>query len=368
MFRNWMIDFGRVGTTLRQSIAALILLGSGPGAGLSQTIVIDSDGLRTDGKAIILRCALGDEGSEHANLTLVNRSRADIRYSAHLHQSEAPFVRFHREDGLPGDLDGPPGGVLNTTDDTRDVFPVYVLKREGRPGTYQDSIGVEAWDVGGGRRLGYAEVAVVATFSPRGVKTARPAGFEMWEIVPGRLVRLRLSDLPLRVYSNHADLPGAAPQEAESLARIAARAISVWNEAALGAKLPRPFVLAADARQADVTIDWSGDGLGADVLGQARLVRASPVVADGVVMQRPSGDRPESIIAEDLLQELGHLLGLGHSQDANDMMGQHRHAPAEYRIHEPLEFVEVTQRDLSALAWLYAQDNYVPIVSRRRAP
>lgn len=357
MFRRLSIGVGP---------AIVILFVVAPSVVLGQTVVLDSNGLHADGKAINLRCALGYEGSEHAELTIVNRLGRDIRYRAHLHDPGETFVRFHREDGLAGDLDGPPSGVLNTTDDTRDIFPVYALKREGRPGTFQDAVGVEAWDAASGRRLGYAEVPVVATFFERGVKAARPAGFEMWEIVPGRLVRLRLTDLPLRVYSNHADLSDATPQEAESLARIAARALTVWNQAAGGAKLPPLFALVTDSRQADITIDWSGDGLGGDVLGQARLVRGSPVVADGAVMQRPSGNRPDAMIAEDLLQELGHLLGLGHSQDGNDMMGQHQHAPDENRNHEPLEFVQVTQRDLSALAWLYTQDEFVPIVPRRR--
>ncbi len=70
------------------------------------------------------------------------------------------------------------------------------------------------------------------------------------------------------------------------------------------------------------------------------------------------------MIAEDLVQELGHILGLGQSDDPRDMMGQHNLPPEHYDNHAPLEFVDLTRRDLAAVVWLFDQDRFVPMVPR----
>ena len=116
---------------------------------------------------------------------------------------------------------------------------------------------------------------------------------------------------------------------------------------------------------ADFSIDWSGQGLEKNSLGMAVQSHSVPSIIGGVVMRPPVGQRPAAMVAEDLLQELGHILGLGHSQDPRDMMGQHNHPADYYQHHAPLEFVELTKRDLAALVWLYRQDDFVPIVPRR---
>lgn len=326
---------------------------------------IDRDGVHANGAIVRLTTEIGSRGSDHKIFTIVNRSGRGIRYRVHTHEE---LVRFHDEHGT-GDLMEQFYGELNTTDDAQDEFPFYAIKRTGRPGVFQERIGVEAWDADTGRELGYTEVPVIATFSPTQSLAGaadRPDGFEMLGENNGRLFRCPAEHLPLRVYSNGDDIGGIGKSAAETARRATERAIKVFNLAARDLKSPSFFQLVSTRQDADVVIDWSGDGLPTDALGYAiHEPDAGELVIVGVAMRTPDRSRHESFVAEDLAQELGHILGLGHSLDARDLMGPHpQHVDSKGAPHS-LDSIDMTNRDRQALAWLYRQQDYVPIVPRR---
>lgn len=66
--------------------------------------------------------------------------------------------------------------------------------------------------------------------------------------------------------------------------------------------------------------------------------------------------------AEVLVQEMGHILRLEHSEHAADIMN----AQAHPLHHDDLSQIKLTGRDRQMLQWLYAQSNYVPIVPHRK--
>ncbi len=313
----------------------------------AQTVTISEDGVRTDGKPILLVAPAGNSKANHVHLAIVNHRRANVCYKLRLRDG-SKFVNFHGDHDV-GDIAFPFAGELDGDNDRRDVFSAYLVKQEKRAGIYHDEIGIEVWDRGTNRRLGYVEVCVIASVRTRSFPRQRPEGYAMWTNDAGQLQRVRLADLPLRVYSND-------PEQA----RIVHRATSVWNEAGRNVGLEKDFFLhISDRRSADLTIDWSGRDLPRDAAGAAMLrISPSQTVIAGVVM-RPASD--EAKVGETLVQELGHLLGLEHSSAPNDIM-----APTVHQHwHDSLKYVEVTQRDLSALWWLYQQPRYVPIVAAR---
>ena len=89
----------------------------------------------------------------------------------------------------------------------------------------------------------------------------------------------------------------------------------------------------------------------------------------GIALRRPGsyvGRRPVSTInvAETLMHEMGHVLGLGHPEShpfdimAQNHRGHHRHSSTVY--------VGFSDRDLAVIAWLYDQTSFVPILSLYR--
>ncbi len=315
----------------------------------AQTVTINDDGVHTDGKPILLTAPPVNGKAKHVHLTIVNQRGANVCYQFHLRE-RVSFVSFHG-DNDSRDITLPFADNLNTADKRRDVFSVYLAKQKvGQAGVYHDEVGVEVWDLTTNKRLGYAEVRIAATVrTQRGFPRRRPEGYAMWTNDSGQLQRVRLTDLPLRVYSND-------PEQA----RIVHRATSVWNEAGRSVGLTKSFFLhVADRGAADMTIDWSGRDLPSDAAGAAALqVSPSETVIAGIVMRRGAD---EAKIAETLVQELGHILGLDHSSVSDDIM-----APTVHRHwHDSLRFVVVTERDLSALWWLYQQPRFVPIVAAR---
>ena len=136
------------------------------------------------------------------------------------------------------------------------------------------------------------------------------------------------------------------------------QALVSWN--AEGTRLGfGPFFLPASTPEgAELVVDWSGTGLPSDKaagvfwdinLGYKRVLKIS--VEGGYRV--PDGNK-----AQILLQEFGHVLGLDHSQDRDDIMFETMHTRRMYRVTD----ARLTQRDRAALEWLYSQNETIPIL------
>jgi len=199
----------------------------------------------------------------------------------------------------------------------------------------------------------------------------------------GMVSRLNIRDLPLRLYSNHRQFKGDATFDA-----IVDKAVALWNEAGVNAMLSTGFfVRVHSAEFSNINVDWSGRAT------QKIISRKSAGVAQlgysfglKVGMWTPgdyqasasfkTGRDHEGPLLEVLLQELGHIIGLGHSGGEaghapadhvgkNDIMfpRTHRHEGGE---HQTIGSVRFSDRDFLMLCWLYSQKPYQPIISKRK--
>jgi hypothetical protein len=248
-----------------------------------------------------------------------------------------------------------------------DRYPFYIFLKNGQSGVYQDVVHVTVWDAKG-KQLATKEFEVVATFLPKGgFNKNRPQGYAMWTMDDGRIRRVDEQYLPLRIFS------GDSQQR-----QVVERAMTVWNQAGRSAGIKKPFFeLVSKKENADGWIEWK-DKMNANYTGLAHLtdygnfstVGRVEAQASSIEMLRLGKNVPDKLrasMAETLIQELGHLLGLGHSEGKDDVMSQ-GHPPH----HADLRFVSLSSRDFAAMSWLYAQPfnpkSCVPIVPRRAAP
>jgi len=176
-----------------------------------------------------------------------------------------------------------------------------------------------------------------------------PEGFEVLKHY-GRPCRLQ-GQSPLLIYSND-----------DRFYKILLYAIESWNSASRSIGMAPLFACAGSASEADVTIDWSGNGLPSYAAGAVWWVSGEGVERVKGITMEPNTRLPEGNLAQILMQEMGHVVGLGHSQDNRDIMYQsmHRHR------YPSLSAVQFTGRDMQALAWLYSQQTFIPIVALRQ--
>lgn len=144
---------------------------------------------------------------------------------------------------------------------------------------------------------------------------------------------------------------------------IVAHAVSSWNAAGQAAGLGNMFEIVTVPEGADVYLDWSRDRLPE---GAAAAVWWDPNFGyrrvTGITVD-PDPSLPPGNLAQILMQELGHVLGLDHSEDRSDVM----YATMHTRRYPSLSAARLSGRDVQALAWLYDQQTFVPIVGRRHA-
>lgn len=164
----------------------------------------------------------------------------------------------------------------------------------------------------------------------------------------GKPCRLRASDLPWQVYNSGG--------HSEVLRYV----VSVYNSEARRLGQTSFFEITTVRSAAHLTVDWSGLGLPSNRaggvfwdagIGYKRVLGLSMDGAHRV----PKGNR-----AQILMQELGHVLGLGDSKVRSDIMHPIMHTQRYYRFSQ----VQLTNRDRAALAWLYSRTEWVPILGQ----
>lgn len=161
----------------------------------------------------------------------------------------------------------------------------------------------------------------------------------------GKLVRVPQAQLPVRLYSND---PGYAA--------LVRHAVGQWNGAGAG----ELFRVVSSAGEADFTIDWTGRGLPSDCAGRCALRPVSGGVQVSGLAMDPRNPQGRGNMAQVLIHELGHALGLGHSENTQDAMFEFTH-PERTRVEQ----ARLTARDRQAVSWLYRQKSgFLPIGSR----
>ena len=190
-------------------------------------------------------------------------------------------------------------------------------------------------------------VCLLAVFLVLPVTAQMPDGYEVIRQF-GRPCRIATLALPWRVASSD-------PQ----MSAVVNQALAAWNAEGLRLGLGPFFAPVLPGEPVDLTIDWSGRDLPSDKaagvfwdagLGYTRVLR---LVMDGR-FRVPDGNRTQI-----LMQEFGHVLGLGHSRDRQDVMYE---VMMTRRVSRP-SGVRLTERDRAALSWLYGQPEWVPILA-----
>jgi hypothetical protein len=179
---------------------------------------------------------------------------------------------------------------------------------------------------------------------------AQPPGYDFIRS-RGRVVRQPIESLPWRIYVSD-----------ERHFEAFVHAVRTWNGAGHRLGYPDLFAVVRSLSDADMVVDWSGKGLPPDKAAgvwwdfQSDQARILKFVMD------PLHRIPEGNRSQILLQELGHVLGLGDSSDSRDVM----HPLMHRRRYRDVKSVKPSARDLEAFTWLYTQTDFVPIVSSSR--
>jgi hypothetical protein len=203
-------------------------------------------------------------------------------------------------------------------------FPGNAYPRSGYPGDYPGSASNYPGDYPGG-----------AGNYPGASSQGRPQGYAFIEN-GGLPTRLDPSILPLTVNA------GGGQGDA-----VVGRAIESWNNAGIG----HVFELTNGA--ADLNIDWSGSKCSPGARAETRMARSANYVIPTDLSVRTGGRSPEQLTRV-LTHELGHVLGLDHSQDPNDVM----YASEQNRSSQ------LTRRDLAMAHWIYSQSRFAPVIGQ----
>lgn len=299
-----------------------------------------------DGKPLTLAGKVG-YNTQTRHLSLSNRSRYQAKIHIHTH-SDLDFVYFADDHGNQGNqlsVNLPPGSTYKVR--------VFGYLKSGGENVYNDDLGldVEYLDQYGRRLMSnYWEYPVSVYFRSSGSGGNSGGGFskpEHYDVITinGLPARWHISDLPLKLYSNHRQYGYSTGYE-----KVLRRTILVWNNVAESIGLSQGFFeLTSSSSNADIQIDWSGQHVERGAMGVAYYTQ-------GLVAMLPMRYyQNEGAAAETLLQELCHMLGPEHSGYSNDIM----YGTVHGHSHD-LSEVTVTDRDRQMLGWLYSLRNYYP--------
>lgn len=141
---------------------------------------------------------------------------------------------------------------------------------------------------------------------------------------------------------------------------ILERAMLTWNVGVQPLGMTYLFLPADQDHPPDITLKWFDPQLPRDKAAATwwstglDVARVLGISLDGAFRV------PEGNMVQILSHELGHVLGLGESQQPGDLMyyktPTQRLSPNDVRL---------SPRDFQALRWLYAQEYYTPIRSPR---
>jgi hypothetical protein len=159
----------------------------------------------------------------------------------------------------------------------------------------------------------------------------------------GRPCRFPTEALPVRIYTPY-----------EKYRPVTQAAIEMWNQTGQQAHHVSFFQLVNSADDAQITVDWGGATLEPKVAGRTRLrCRRTSVEVVGIDLN-DTGNYTAPQLTEIVAHELGHSLGLDHSDELDDIM---------YRSTRETPRTQLSQRDKWMVGWLYGQQGSCPMLA-----
>lgn len=165
----------------------------------------------------------------------------------------------------------------------------------------------------------------------------------------GSVCRVPTQNLPLRIY-----VPDSR------YLQVTRQAANAWNRVGHNLGGLTFFEVVTFAGIAAVPIEFDRQ----DMPRQAAGVTTMRKTRDGVRINSigiGAMNLPQGNLAEVLAHELGHTLGLDHSQDPGDLM----YRSTRSRRLESGDDVRLTDRDIQMAGWLYSQSSAIPILANQ---